>query len=373
MPPRRHGLAAAAAAAAALLLRAAAAPPAPFVLDFLPAPAENGFRNASLWSWGGGVVRGSAGDAQLHLFFSAFVGGCGLGAWGSNSAAFHAVAPGPLGPFELVGRALPFFSHNVAPLVAPDGTLLVFKIGMWPEPEPAKCSASDGGSSSGGEGVGSGHGFETVEAWWAPSVDGPFSPVAGGAPNGRNLFNGTNPAPAFDPSLNGTIYVMSHSSSAFLVSAAPSWHGPYSAPVAVFSSVDGDYVGEDPTLWFDAATRNGDGSVGAWHCLYHMYNASDTKHQFRVGGHAQSTTRSIFSPWAVQGNAAPAYTTNFTAFASGTGGPTATTTFARRERPKLFFAAAGAPPSVLYSGVCPQASGNDCFTIAAPIAPGGAR
>ena len=164
---------------------------------------------------------------------------------------------------------------------------------------------------------------------------------------------------------------MGHSSSAFTVSTAPSWRGPYSGPVDVFSSRDGDYVGEDPFLWFDAATRNGDGSVGAWHALYHMYNASDTQHQFRVGGHAQSTTPNIYSPWVVQGNAVPAYTTNFTTYASGSSGPTVTTTLARRERPKLFFPAPGAQPTVLYTGVCPKSSGNDCFTIAAPIAPQG--
>ena len=99
-----------------------------------------------------------------------------------------------------------------------------------------------------------------------------------------------------------------------------------------------------------------------------MYNVSDPAHQFRLGGFAQSTTPSIFSPWIVQGNANPAYTANFTTFVSGSSGPTVTTTLARRERPKLFFDAPGAQPSVMYSGVCAAGSGNDCYTIAAPLA-----
>ena len=186
--------------------------------------------------------------------------------------------------------------------------------------------------------------------------------MPGGPPNGRNLFNSTNPAPAFDPSGNGTIYVMGHDGrNTFTVSSAPSWRGPYSPPVPVFSSLDGDYRGEDPTLWFSPSTQT-------WRCLYHMYNASDTGHQFRVGGFAESTTASIFSPWVVQSNEQPAYTTEFETFVAGRSGPTTTTTFARRERPKLSLDPATGEPAVLYSGVCPAASGNDCCTIAAPIA-----
>ena len=344
--------------AAALALSSAAA--APFALNFAPAPAANGFNNASLRSWGGGVI--AAGGA-FHLFASAFVGGCGLSSWGANSVAIHAVGPTPTGPFAFVERALPFYHHNVAPIMAPDGTLLIFAIGMFPDPVPATCRP-------GAPNVVSGHGFETVEAWSAPGVAGPWSPVAGAAPNGRNLFNGTNPAPAFDPSGNGTLYVMSHDAHGFTVSAAASWRGPYSAPRAVFPSTfpSSGFAGEDPFLWWNPNINNAEGGVGAWSALFHAYNSSDTKHQFAVGGYAQSAGRDVFGAWTVQDPAAsPAYTTVFETFVKGDAGPTETTTFSRRERPKLLFDARGAP-SVLYNGVCPEPPGNGaCFTIAAPL------
>ena len=337
---------------------------APYVIDFLPAPTPSGYMNSSMWSWGGGVV-GPAADGKFHLFGSAFSGGCGLTSWGSNSFAHHSVADSPLGPFSFVGAALPFYSHNVQPVVAPDGTVLIFKIGMFPEPQPGKCGA-DGQplqqQQQQKQPPPLQHGFETIECWFAPTVDGPFTPVPGGV-NGRNLFNSTNPSPAFNPSGNGTIYVMGHDGGNMVVSTAPSWRGPYSAPVPVFSFLQDGYVGEDPLLWFDR-------SMGVWRCLYHMYNLTDHKVQFRVGGYAQSTTASIFSPWLVQPNETPAYTADLESYVSGDSGPTQTTTLSRRERPKLFFDAATGAPAVLYTGVCPPTSSSECFTSAAPIRAG---
>ena len=330
----------------------------PYVIAFDPAPNQSGYRNTSFWSWGGGVV---VNGTQFHLFASAFVESCGLNAWGSNSVAIHAVAASPLGPFAFVERALPFYHHNVAPIIAPDGTVLIFSIGMSPEPALANCSTPAQVSRLQ-------HGFETVECWWSPSVDGPWTAVPGGM-NGRNLFNGTNPAPAFDPSGNGTLYVMSHNAENMTVSTATSWRGPYSPPVPVFTHINGDYQGEDPFIWFDPKLPNSEGGLGAWRVLYHMYNKSDTRTQVRVGGYAVSSGPNIFGSWWVQPNAVPAYTTSYTAYESGSSGPTETTVFSRRERPKLFLDPTTGKPSVLYSGVCPEPDGDsDCFTIAAPIA-----
>ena len=358
----------AAAAAPLAPSSASSAAPAPYIVPALPAPAANGFHNASLWSWGGGVLRSD--DGAYHLFASAFANGCGLGAWGSNSIAIHAVAASPLGPFAFVERALPNYHHNVQPVRAPDGTFLIFSIGMSPEPTMAKCGAADGRAGGGRLA----HGFETIEAYSSPSLAGPWSPVPGGPPNGRNLFNGTNPAPFFDPSLNGTLYVFSHNSAAVTVSIAPSWRGPYSPPQPVFDFRENEYVGEDPVVWYDAKIANEEGGVGAWRCLYHMYNGSAPHPQFRVGGYAQSAGTSVLSRWTVQPESAPAYTTEFVAYIAGDAGPTATTTFARRERPKIYIDPASGEPAVLYTAVCPQSSGNNCFTIAAPLAvQGGGR
>ena len=324
---------------------------APTSFTFAPAPADNGFHNKSMWSWGGGPLFV---DGAYHLFGSAFTNGCGLGSWGSNSVAVRSTSSSLAGPYSFVEIALPHYSHNVKPIVAPDGTFLIFKIGMWPEPEPSKCG--DGALST-HDAVTFTHGAETTECWSAPSVTGPWSSVlnANGGLNGRNLFNSTNPAPAFDPDNSGTIYVMGHNGGEMTVSSAPSWRGPYSAPLGVFSSdVDG-YVGEDPHLWWQ----------GRWRCIYHMYNKSDTAHQFRIGGYAESTTSDIFGPWTVQANVVPAFTTDFEAYLSGSSGPTSVTTFARRERP-FVFPATGAP-QMLFTGVCAKTSGSDCFTVAAPV------
>lgn len=330
--------------------------PSAFALqfDFLPAPSSSGFRNSSLSSWGGGVVFA---DGLYHLFASAFLNGCGLGSWGSNSMAIHATSSSPEGPFAFVERALPYYHHNVYPIAAPDGTFLIFSIGMVPDPVPSKCSDPPPLLT---------HGFESIEAWSSTSVNGPWEPVAGNV-NGRNLFNGTNPAPAFDPSNNGTIYVMSHNNGAMTLSIAPHWSGPYSPPFPLFSYEDGNYVGEDPFLWWDANFKNREGGVGAWRVLYHMYDSTDTHHQFAVGGYAESSGASIYKGWVVQSYTTPAYTTNITSYVQGSSGPSVTTTMARRERPKLHFDPVTGEPKVLYTGVCPQGS-DTCFTSAVPIA-----
>lgn len=354
--------------AAALLLCASILPlahslysPLAFTPTFLPTPLENGFRNESLHSWGGGVLLV---DGSYHLFSSAFVNNCGLGSWGSNSVAIHATSSSPLGPFAFQERALPYYHHNVAPIQAPDGTFLIFSIGMVPDPLPSKCTADEAGVFPPPPGPLQ-HGFESIECWSSPSVWGPWTPVAGTI-NGRNLFNGTNPAPVFDPSGNGTIYVMSHGGNgAMTLSTAPSWRGPYASAVPIFSMLVDDYTGEDPFVWWDARIANDEGGVGAWRVLYHSYNTSDTHHQVRVGGYAQSAGPSIWGPWRVQSDRTPAYTTAVTY----AGSPPSVVTLSRRERPKLFLDPATGAPAVLYTGVCPANDGSACFTLAVPIAP----
>jgi len=160
---------------------------------------------------------------------------------------------------------------------------------------------------------------------------------------------------------------MSHNNGFMTLSIAPHWSGPYSSPFSLFSLEDGTYIGEDPFLWWDASFKNREGGVGAWRVLYHMYDSTDTHHQFAVGGYADSNGASIFSGWVVQSHTTPAYTTNITSFVQGSSGPTVTTTFARRERPKVFFDPVTGAPKVLYTGVCPQGT-EACFTSAVPIA-----
>jgi hypothetical protein len=251
--------------------------------------------NSSLWSWGGGIIQDLQENSTYHLFASAFVEGCGLGTWGSNSVAIHAIGNSPLGPFAYVERALPYYHHNVAPILAPDGTFLIFSIGMVPDPVPVNCTRGDYSIPP------LTHGFESIECWAAPGPFGPWTPVSGNV-NSRNLFNGTNPSPAFDPSGNGTIYVVSHDNDFITVSVAAHWRGPYAAPVPLFaSSVPGsNWTGEDPFLWFDAEILNAAGGRGAWRVLFHAYDLGDTHHQVNVGGYAQSADQHLFSSWTLQ-------------------------------------------------------------------------
>lgn len=340
-----------------IALAVAARLAAAYVLNLAPAPLDSGYQNASLWSWGGSVIETPQDpNYRYHMYAAAFVEGCGLYAWESNSEVIHAVSNDPLGPFTYLSQALPVYHHNPQALTAPDGTVLVFAIGMDPQGRLANCTADDNDARAAPQPLQ--HGAETVELWHAPTPYGPFQPLlnpAGGF-NGYNLFNGTNPSPAWDPSGNGTLYVASHSGENMTISVAASWQGPYSAPRAIFPLHDGDgYQAEDPFLWFDAGAQR-------WRMLTHQYNTSDTKDQFRLGGFAQSATADIFSPWAVQPNEQPAYT----AVVNYTDGSSAV--LSRRERPKLLFNATTGAPAVLYNGVCPPDSRNNCFTLAVPVA-----
>jgi hypothetical protein len=234
---------------------------------------------------------------------------------------------------------LPFYHHNVAPIQAPSGEFLIFSIGMFPEPGTngvriENCSRADGEHGAtggiaaaavarhGSSGV-LGHGTETVECWWANSVDGPWQPVMNPqdkATNGRNLFSSTNPSPVFDPSGNGTLYVFGHTNptTGLTVSMSDDWkngssYTPQMMLMPWLTPSNQDYVGEDPTVWFDDDIENAEGGKGAWRCLFHTYNRS-AKHQFRVGGYAQSSGRSVFSTWTPQIWSSPAYTTEFTTY-----------------------------------------------------------
>eukprot|EP00658_Telonema_sp_P-2_P068856 TRINITY_DN5785_c0_g1_i2.p1 TRINITY_DN5785_c0_g1~~TRINITY_DN5785_c0_g1_i2.p1 ORF type:complete len:291 (+),score=36.21 TRINITY_DN5785_c0_g1_i2:118-990(+) len=55
--------------------------------------------------------------------------GQGLGVWGHDSQIDHAVADSPMGVFVKADTALPAEAHNASPLMAPNGSILLFHIG----------------------------------------------------------------------------------------------------------------------------------------------------------------------------------------------------------------------------------------------------
>ena len=206
-----------------------AALPFPYVMPLEPAklPSDQVYRNASLWSWGGSVITHGG---KFHLFAAAFVEGCGLSAWETNSQTIHAVADNPLGPFVYADVAVHVWSHNPQAVVHPDGTILLYTIGMDPEGKVANCTRGGTPPAAGG------HGAELVELHYATDPAGPWTQliIPGASYGGRNIFNGTNPSPWVMP--NGTVVVASHGSSVVVsTTGANDWRGPYEAPRTIFT------------------------------------------------------------------------------------------------------------------------------------------
>ena len=307
-----------------------------------------------MWSWGGSVIEVANDPSwRYHLFVATFVEGCGLNYWEDNSQILHAVSNEPSGPFQHSDVAVSPWAHNPQIVQHTDGTYLLYSIGMQPQERPHNCTAHSANieeadkKDTTNNRLGSGHGAELMSLHVSDSIYGPWTLYA------DNIFNGTNPTPWVNA--DGSVYVGSHTGSTFVVSAAPHWKGPYSAPVPLFGpSVDG-YVFEDPFLWFDASSR-------VWRVLLHQYNSSDTKHQFRVGGTAQSANASLYSEWTLQSDSEPAFTTNVT-FTDGS-----YQVYNRRERPKLLLNATTGQPAVLYTGVCPATGDTSaCYTVGQPV------
>ena len=76
-------------------------------LNLLPAAplARQLYKNDTLTTWGGSVVRGDDGD--YHLYAAAFGLGCSLCSWHSNSFVMHGVASVLAGPYRWSDVALP--------------------------------------------------------------------------------------------------------------------------------------------------------------------------------------------------------------------------------------------------------------------------
>ena len=69
--------------------------------------AQGAFRafNATLWSWGGSLIRDPA-DGVIHMFASELSDNCGILHYCSNSRIIHLTAKEPLGPYQRQGVAL---------------------------------------------------------------------------------------------------------------------------------------------------------------------------------------------------------------------------------------------------------------------------
>jgi len=313
-----------------------------YEMTFGPAAVlpHQAYLNESLHSWGGSVIETPSDPLwRFHLYAAAFVEGCGLNAWVSNSQVIHGVSNEAQGPYTFESVALPVWHHNPAALLHSDGTFLLYSIGMLPEEKVVNCSRAEPARGR------HTHGEELMQLHSAESPYGPWTLVS------ANIFNGTNPAPAELP--DGSMLVGSHGTD-FVVSSAPHWRGPYAEPVALFAP-EGVVKIEDPFLWFDAAAQR-------WRVLLHQYNGTSPHPQGPVGGVASSNNASWTSEWTLQRYDKPVY--NLTVgFADGSA-----VSYSRRERPKLLLNKTTGAPAVLFTGVCPEgAQSSACYTLSQPI------
>jgi hypothetical protein len=121
------------------------APAGALTLEPANPPVLQAFRDANFPSWGGSIIRGSAGDRHSHhLFAAAFTRGCGLDGWVTNSVVIHAVASNASGPFVFHDIALPIYHCNPQIVQHTDGTYLLFAAGAINASLELPCNATTG-------------------------------------------------------------------------------------------------------------------------------------------------------------------------------------------------------------------------------------
>ena len=318
-------------------------------------------RNTSRWC--AGAVHDNA-TSTWHLYSALMAEHCGLNAWQRNSVITHATSRAPTGPFvEDATPVMGWFAHNPKPILAPDGTWLIFHIGCGGSTStPTQCSngttprppATAPAPAPAPSSTASCDGYST-NVLYASSPDGPwlnastvFVPTH---PNASYPFpmSADNPSPLF--LADGSLLVMFRSyngkgpfRSAIGMARAPHWRGPYTIdPAPLFPEAM-----EDPYLWWQPETRS-------YHALFHTMGGCSG-----VGCHAFSADA---RSWRV--GATPAFDFDVE-FDDGR-----TVTMKRRERPQLVFDPATGRPTHLISAVQPpQADGGQddhTFSIAVPL------
>jgi len=364
------------------------------LLDFQPVPScfpggGCGLQDGSNSTWGGSVW----GNASSGFWMAAarFTNGCPLSSWQSNSEVIVAHAPEAQGPYVPRAVVTHPWAHNPAAVVAPEpGTgepvIVVFTLGNGRPNGPQKdCRSPDSGgpapaSAPGGTsrapigagGAAPGRGIAGGDAgslgkydpaslnftlWWSRSPLGPWAAhetyFSDALPDG-SLAN-WNPSPRVLP--DGSVRVMVHTDASpwggEVFAEAPSWRGPY-------RFVTGDFMPaakteEDPFAWVDAR--------GHHHVLLHrMFDppgAGPIPSPGWAGGHSFSRDGLVWSP------VARAYNTSVLLQGGGT------MELARRERPKLIFAADGVTPTHLTNGVLPTGPDARSWTLVTPLASAG--
>jgi len=314
-------------------------------LDLEPADPRDGVIAWPTSSWGGVAVADPAEPDLWHFFYSRFVNGCGLLCWVNASECVRATGPSPAGPFTDAAVVLGVFCHNPTLRRAPDGTYVLFHIGM---PDPARapnCSSAQQQCASNVPPPLPADGRQFLTYASAPHPAGPWTPRGSAALTGRGEgWFGWVSNPSVHFFANGSALLAFRSkvmpggnnasqpvgSEVIGLASAPRWDGPYAllvdAPIVV--------THEDPHVWADKR--------GNLHLLSH-----GTQTQW-------FTTPDRLASWTL---AESAYGFGFV-WANGTAA-----TAVRRERPQLVFDADMAPLAFT-TGATLQGHGEMALTLA---------
>ena len=299
-----------------------------------------------------------------HMYASEFTEHCDIRHWSPNSRIVHTVSTsGPLGPYSFANEVVPAFAHNPKVLKAPDGTWLMYTIGVKvPKQSLFNCSKHLYKGTPGrhlsegtpvvrknkrrqkknikkrkGPGRTPGNRESNITLYTAPSLTGPWTSqgvVLGENDQGTWDEDTSNPSPWILPS--GEVLLMYRGcvvggggchNEYIGVASAPSWRGPYTRLLK--TPILPGTPAEDPSFWVDKR--------GHFHFLMHYI-----PDKVKVARHAFA--RNYTGPWSLHKTSIP-YTTLVALDGGGS------IEFHKRERPHFVFAADGTTPTHMITGV----------------------
>lgn len=286
-------------------------------------------------SWGGHIIHDREDKGLFHLVISQLSHGCGLSGWRPFSTVIRAESrTGPRGPYTWAQELFSTFHHNPTTVWSPaDDKYLMHFIGMdWETPDTCGSKKVN----------------NTISVSSSPDLRTWDEPTA-------LIVNVTNPAawPLWTPD-NPTSEILLAAEKNNIYHSS-TYHGPYDLEVEPGNIlIDPSLRSEDPFLWRDKR--------GHWHFLvHHMVDIALGLKGPRVGAHAYA--RDWKGPWHYN-NITLAYNTTVD-FTDGN-----STTYYRRERPKLYFSEDGEmTPLYLVNGV-QEFDSPASYTLIQPIGDG---
>jgi hypothetical protein len=259
-------------------------------------------------SWGGNVLKLptnlSSNQNEFHLFYSEIVVN-GIHTFQTNCRASHAVSASPLGPFKYVNTVRHQVSHNVQPMVGPDGALYIFMIGSDTigKHGPVMVGRADAAAAAASTTLHSELNWE----WVTPDLHD----LSG------SLIAKDNPTAVMYG--NGSVLLATRGIALFM---ADSWKGPYRMLSESVLPCGESCLNEDPFLWQ---------SKRGLHLLMHDHKPFPYHKQ--VITYAFTPDTSGLSGWVFSGQEAA----NGTDIQFDDG---SVHTFCSRQRPQLMFSEA---------------------------------